>query len=152
MRQKGADMIKSNKLKKYMLFLAAAAACGLLLAAVSVIYQRYKYDYSGVPDAVSSMTDGLECRLIVTANASRIEDRQAFAEEIFGMCRANSFRSVRLSTDVSGWPSRLDVTVYLHRYDIGRSEPEMRIHYIPPDEGEQYNIRDDGDKYRIIIE
>ena len=53
---------------------------------------------------------------------------------------------------MTGWPSMLDVTVYLHRYDIGRSEPEMRIRYIPPDNRGVYNIRDDGDKYRIIIE
>ena len=144
-------MLKSNKLKKR-LVLSGAAVCFLLFAVVPILYKFYRSDYSGIPDAVSSTTDGLECRLFVTANASRIEDRQAFAEEIFGMCRANAFRSVRLSTDVVGWPSRLDVTVYLHRYDIGRSEPEMRIHYIPPDERGQYNIRDDGDRYRMIIE
>lgn len=144
-------MLKSNKLKKCLL-LSGAAVCFLLFAVVPALYKCYKSNYSGIPDAVSSSTDGLECRLTVTANASHIKDKKAFADEIFEMCRANSFRSVRLSTDVAGWPSRLDVTVYLHRYDIGRREPEMMIHYIPPDEREIYNIRDDGDKYRIIIE
>lgn len=152
MRQKGADMAKSNKLKKCLMFIGAAAVCFLFFAVFPVLYKYYKYDNSGVPDAVSSTTDGLECRLTVTANASRIEDRKAFADEIFGMCRSNSFQTVRLSTDVTGWPTMLDVTVYLHRYDIGRSEPEMRIRYIPPDNRGVYNIRDDGDKYRIIIE
>ena len=152
MRQKGADMAKSNKLKKCLMFIGAAAVCFLFFAVFPVLYKYYKYDNSGVSDAVSSTTDGLECRLTVTANASRIEDRKAFADEIFRMCRANSFRTVKLSTDVTGWPSMLDVTVYLHRYDIGRSEPEMRIRYIPPDNRGVYNIRDDGDKYRIIIE
>ena len=145
-------MTKSNKLKKYIVCPVAAVVCFLFFAVISVIYKCYKYDYSGIPDAVSSTTDGLECSLTVTANASRVEDKKAFADEIFGMCRSNSFRTVKLSTDVTGWPSMLDVTVYLHRYDIGRSEPEMRIRYIPPDNRGVYNIRDDGDKYRIIIE
>ena len=145
-------MTKSNKLKKYIVCPVAAVVCFLLFAVISVIYKCYKYDYSGIPDAVSSTTDGLECCLTVTANASRIEDKKAFADEIFRMCRANSFQTVKLSTDVTGWPSRLDVTVYLHRYEIGRKEPEMKIRYVPPDDGSMYNIRDDGEKYRIIIE
>lgn len=145
-------MTKSNKLKKCLIFPAAAAVCVLLFAVISVIYKCYRYDYSGVPDAVSSSTNGSECRLTVAANDSCIEDKDAFADEIFGMCRANSFRTVKLSTDVSGWPSGLEVIVYLHRYEIGRKKPEMRIRYIPPDNSAVYNIRDDGEKYRTIIE
>lgn len=136
----------------YSVLFAAAAVCLLVCAAVSVLFQYYKYDFSGIPDAVSSSTDGSECILTVTANNSYIDDKKAFADEIFRMCRTNSFRTVKLSTDVSGWPSRLDVIVYLHRYEIGQKEPEMRIHYIPGDNSADCNIRDDGEKYRVIIE
>ena len=71
------------------MFIGAAAVCFLFFAVFPVLYKYYKYDNSGVSDAVSSTTDGLECRLTVTANASRIEDRKAFADEIFG-CAAQT--------------------------------------------------------------
>lgn len=152
MRQKGADMTKSNKPKSYVKFPVAVLVCLLFIAAAFAVYRCYKYDYSGVPDAVSSSGNGTECSLIVTANASRIQEREALAEKIFEMCRTNSFQSIKLSTDKGGWPSRLKVTVYLHRYDVGRGEPEMRIRFVPPEDGERYNIRDDGEKYRTFIE
>lgn len=145
-------MTKSNKVKKISVFSAVTAVCLLLFTVVSVLFQCYKYHFSGIPDVVNSTTDGMECSLTVTANALRIEDKKAFADEIFSMCRTNSFRTLKLSTDVSGWPSRLYVVVYLHRNEIGRKEPEMRIRYIPPDGSTACNIKDDGEKYRVIIE
>ena len=47
-------MAKSNKLKKCLMFIGAAAVCFLFFAVFPVLYKYYKYDNSGVPDAVSS--------------------------------------------------------------------------------------------------
>ena len=145
-------MIKGNKLKNYMICFTAAVICLAVLAIAFIMYKCYIYNHSGVPDAISSFSSGTECSLIVTANTSRIKDKKAFAEKIFQMCRANSFHTIKLSTDVSGWPSSLDIKVYLHRADIGKKEPEMRIRFVPPDDGYEHNIRDDGDKYGMIVE
>lgn len=145
-------MAKGNKLKMCLKILAAGAAFFLFFAFIYKIYRDYQYDYSGVPDAVSSSVSGTEYRLIVTANAQRIEDEDAFAKEILQMCRENSFQSLKLSTDVTGWPTVLNVTVYLHRSDVGKKEPEMRISFVPPGREEAYDIGHDAEKYRIIIE
>ena len=67
------------------------------------------------------------------------------------MCRENSFQTIKLSTDVTGWPSSLDITVYLHRDDVGRKKPEMHIRFLPPDDGAEYNIKDDSAKYQLLI-
>ena len=145
-------MSKRNKVKRTALLILVLMICFGGLAAIWVWNQYYEKNYSGVPDAVNSIYIGKECRLTVSANASGIEDREAFAFEVFRMCRENSFQTIKLSTDVMGWPSSLDITVYLHRGDIGRKDPEMHIRFLPPDDGAEYNIKDDGSEYRLLIE
>lgn len=145
-------MTKCDKMKRGTLLITSFLICLAVLAVTVISKQYYERNYSGVPDAVSSSYFGRECRLTVSANASRIDDREAFASEVFGMCRENSFQTIRLSTDVMGWPSSLYITVYLHRNDIGRKEPEMRIRFLPPDENKEYNIKDNGSEYLLFIE
>lgn len=114
---------------------------------------RTEQDLSGVPDALSSVVSGRTCILTVAANTDHIEDKEMFAREIIRMCRENSFRSLRLSTDIGGWPEKLDITVYYHREDIGREEPVMRIVYEPVDDAEKISIADENpEKYMLNIE
>ena len=103
-------MVKRNKVKICILMTVLAAVCIVTLILLQTLYKYRKYDESGIPDAVSSSYDSRECRLIVTANSSEIEDREQFAREVFRMCRENSFRTIKLSTDIQGWPERLDIT------------------------------------------
>ena len=109
-------------------------------------------ELSGVPDAVGSTLSGGTCSLTVTANAEQIGDRETFAREVIRMCRENAFRSLRLSTDMGGWPEELDIKVYLRREDIGEKEPVMRIRYKPADRDADISIQDDPDKYNLTIE
>lgn len=109
-------------------------------------------DLSGEPDAVSSTVRGGVCSLTVTANAAKIEDKGAFAREIVRMCRENSFPSLRLSTDIGGWPEELDISVYLQREDVGVKEPVMQIVYEPADQDADISIQDDPEKYILTIE
>ena len=145
-------MVKRNKVKLCILMTVLAAVCIVTLILLQTLYKYRKYDESGIPDAVSSSYDGRECRLIVTANSSEIEDREQFAREVFRMCRENSFRTIKLSTDIQGWPERLDITVYFHRRDIGEKESAMRIRFVPPDDGETYDIKSNPGAYEILIE
>ena len=80
------------------------------------------------------------------------KSREAFAREVVRMCRENSFRSLRLSTDMAGWPEELDIKVYLRREDIGEKEPVMRILYEPADTDADISIQDDPEKYIMTIE
>ena len=144
-------MGKCNKMRRIILFISTLTICLAVFTAISVWNQNCKKDNTGVPDAISSACTGSEYRLTVTANASRIENREAFAFEVFRMCRENTFQTIKLSTDVTGWPSSLDITVYLHREDVGRKKPEMHIQLLPPDDGAEYNIKDDCSKYQLFI-
>lgn len=145
-------MIKSNRLKTM-----RAVAVGFTVLCAAYFFsalensEREGNENSGIPDAVSSMYDGETCRLTVVANSGMIEDEENFAKSVIKMCRENSFRSLRLSTDVEGWPERLDIRVYLRKRDIGETEPVMRILYEPVEGGADYDIRSDGDDYNMTV-
>ena len=85
--------------------LTAAATGAVCVSVFLFLTERYgyrKYDNSGIPDAVSSVCEGGECRLTVVANSGEIDDEGEFAEEVIDMCRENAFRSLRFSTDLEG--------------------------------------------------
>ena len=73
-------MTKRNKVK--ICIVMTAAVCIVALILLQTLYKYRKNDESGIPDAVSSSYDGRECRLIVTANSSEIEDREQFAGSV----------------------------------------------------------------------
>lgn len=81
----------------------------------------------GVPDAVSSDSDGSVCRLTVVANAPSIGDRDEFARRVARMYAENDFRTIRFSTDAGELPGEVDIRVYLSRDRIRGCEPVMRI-------------------------
>ena len=125
-------MGKCNKMRRIVLHISTVMICFAVFAAISAWNQYCKKDNTGVPDAISSICAGSECRLTVSANTSCIEDKEAFAYEVIRMCRENSFQTIKLSTDVTGWP-------------------EMHIRFLPPDDGAEYNIKDDSAKYQLLI-
>ena len=145
-------MTKSNKTMTRLKRLLILAGILILLIFLLRVYGHKDQELTGVPDAVASTVSGGTCSLIVTANVERISDREAFAREVVRMCRENSFRSLRLSTDMAGWPEELDIKVYLRREDIGEKEPVMRILYEPADTDADISIQDDPEKYIQTIE
>nr|WP_294491713.1 hypothetical protein [uncultured Mediterraneibacter sp.] len=146
-------MIKRNEMKnRRRMTWGILAAVILLCLIVPYAFRRWQKEHTGIPDAVSSTSDGSGCRLTVVANCDKIKDREEFAWEVIEMCRNNSFHTIRLSTDISGWPASLDIAVYLHKADIGVKEEVMRIRYEPRDNKREYDIKNDADKYELIIE
>ena len=145
-------MTKSNKTMTRLKRLLILAGILILLIFLFLVNGRKDRDLSGVPDAVGSTLSGGTCSLTVTANADRIGDEETFAREVVRMCRENAFRSLRLSTDMGGWPEELDIKVYLRREDIGEKEPVMRILYEPADTEADVSIADDPEKYILTIE
>ena len=87
----------------------------------------------------------------MVAKCREIEDREMFAENVIRMYTENAFRSIRISDDLGGWAERLDIRVYLQKSDIGHADPAMRILYEPPDDGKEYNVKDNAEVYRITI-
>lgn len=145
-------MRKSNKVKRWMTVFTAVLLVCVIFGLMSMRkYREWKEDNSGIPDAVSTVSDGDLCRMTVTANCRIIEDEEKFAENVIKMYRENAFRSIRLSTDLGKVAEKLDIRVYLHRDDIREGNPVMRILYEPPDDEKEYNVIDDAEVYRMTI-
>lgn len=115
-------------------------------------YKQWKEAHSKIPDVINTMSTGNDFYLTAVANASRIEDKEEFAREIIHMCIDNSFKSVKFSTDY-GYPSELDITVYLNRKDIeARKEPVCKILFKTEDFNKDYNIKDNPDEFHLYLD
>lgn len=115
-------------------------------------YQEWQTDHCGVPDLVSSRATNNDHRLTVVANRDEIEDKEEFAREVIRMCRENSFRSIMFSTDAHGYPSRVDISVYLKRKDIGEQEPVCEIRFEPLEYNEEYDIKNDVEQFHLYLD
>ena len=97
------------------------------------ILEEWEESHSGIPDVVSSISSGNRQYLKVVANSSRIDDKGAFARKVIQMCRENSFRTIRFSTDINGYPSGLEITVYLKRKDLEKTSRFVRLSFVQRD-------------------
>ena len=151
-------MAKSNKVKTKAVLTRAVLTAGAAVLLISLFLYLAKrkveriIDECGIPDAVSSISGGEKCCLTVVANSGQIPDEEAFARKVIRMCMENSFRSLRFSTDIGGWPEEMEIDVYLRKKDVGEEPPVFRIraeseHGKSPDDTENQ-----PERYRIFIE
>ena len=161
MIQNGAAMKKCNNFKTLLSAAAVLLAAGVFIYPyASGIYEQYREEHSGIPDAVSSMTRGGVCRLTVVANTSKIEEPDQFAEQVIRICRENGFQTIHFSEDLGGLPSSLFIAVYLKKSDVDKGEPVLRIRYEPlscagnsnEESDEEYTIADPPSEYRLTVE
>lgn len=151
-------MAKSNKVKTKAVLMRVVLAAGAAVLLISLFLYLVKrkdewiIDECGIPDAVSSISDGEKCCLTVVANSGQIRDKEAFAREVIRMCMKNSFRSLRFSTDLGDWPAVMEIDVYLQKKDVGRTPPVFRIRAESENGGGGHNSGNRADCYRIFIE
>ncbi len=115
-------------------------------------YKQWQEEHSGIPDITSCVSVNNDHYLTVIANIDKIEDKEEFARRVICMCQKNSFRSIRFSTDINGYPSELNITVYLNRKDIEKKESVCKIEFITDDYNKDYNIKNDTDKFRLYLD
>lgn len=139
-------------------------SCALLILGIVVMIphttkgyekeqEKYSEERSGLPDIVNSMVSGSDYSMVVVANSDRIEDKEEFARTVIHMCQDNSFHSVRFSTDIRGYPTGLDVSVFLSRKDVEeRKEPVCKIEFKTDDFSKGYNIKDNPDKFHLFLD
>ena len=151
-------MAKSNKVKTKAVLTRAVLTAGAAVLLISLFLYLAKrkgeriIDECGIPDAVSSISDGEKCCLTVVANSGQIRDKEAFAREVIKMCMENSFRSLRFSTDLGEWSAVMEIDVYLQKKDVGRTPPVFRIRAESENGGGGHNSGNRADCYRIFIE
>ena len=151
-------MVKSNKVKTKAVLMRVVLAAGAAVLLISLFLYLVKrkdewiIDECGIPDAVSSISDGEKCCLTVVANSGQIRDKEAFAREVIKMCMENSFRSLRFSTDIGGWPEELEIDVYLQKKDVGEEPPVFRIRAESERIESVYDSGNQLERYQIFIE
>lgn len=141
-------------MKRKIGFICAVLVC-IIIPMISHAREKYtewKKDNCGIPDVVSSMIINDEHHLTVVANSGKIDDEEAFACELIEMCRDNAFHTIKFSTDINSYPSRLDISVYLKQSDIGKHEPVCRIRYEPLEYNEDYDIKNNADQYHLYLD
>lgn len=109
-------------------------------------------DMLGVPDAVSSTSTNQNHHLTVVANSDTIPDKEAFARKVIHMCQDNAFHSIMFSTDVNGYPRRLEINVYLWEEDIREKEPVCHIRYAPLEYNDEYDIKNDQEQFHLYLD
>ena len=67
-------------------------------------YKQWQEEHSGIPDITSCVSVNNDHYLTVIANIGKIEDKEEFARRVICMCQKNSFRSIRFSPDINGYP------------------------------------------------
>ena len=83
----------------------------------------------------------------IIANKLYIFDR---AKYVLQRCADNSFREVRFSYDLSGYPNEVHITVYMNRAAWKWRKKAFEIRWIS-EEDKHYNIVENPEKYRIEI-
>ncbi len=148
---KGLYRMKSVMGKRIVYFMLFIALAGMIQYGRGK-YPEWKEAHSGMPDVVGSISVNNDHYLKVVANSGRIDDKEGFAREIVHMCQDNSFRSIRFSTDINGYPSGLDITVYLNRKAVEKGEPVCEIEFSADDFSKGYDIKNDADKFHLYLD
>lgn len=88
------------------------------------------------------------------ANKLYIHDKYEFAESVIQKCIDNSWKEVRFSYDIAGYPNELCIDVYMNNYAFEhRQDVSFRITYSQDSKfNYKYNIKDNPEKFTITIE
>ena len=145
--------IREWKMKRKKLFLCILGIWGIVLTSCGTKEDTQEQEeLSGIPDVANSFVSNNDYHLTVVANSDKIEDKEEFARTVVHMCQDNSFRSVKFSTDIRGYPTELNISVFLSRKDVEeRKEPVCKIEFKTDDFSKGYNIKDNPDKFHLFI-
>lgn len=107
---------------------------------------------SGVPDCVISNHINEEYYLTIIANQKEIEDKEAFAKKLIEQVCSNSFKTIMFSFEETGYPTNLDMTVYLSEKDWqSHNEPYMNVSFKQESILDGCNIVEHYDKFHLKI-
>ena len=108
---------------------------------------------SDAPDCVISNSSNDDYSLTIIANREEIEDKEAFAKELIEQVRNNGFKTIMFSFEETGYPTSLDMTVYLNENDWkSHNDPFMKVTFRQENAVDGYNIVEDYDKFQLAIE
>lgn len=110
----------------------------------------------GVPDCVVSnhSSDG-DYSLLIIANQDEINDKESFAKLLIEKVTNNDFKTIMFSYDEVGYPTRLQMSVYLSEEDWKdrNKDPYMEVSLTQEDKIKNaYNIVENYEKFELKID
>ena len=126
-----------------------------LCSSICVIDLQNTKSYSGEMDVVSAHTissdNYKEENIIVLLNHDDVTDFETCSYDIIQNVIDDNFQSIRFDWEQSGYPQELTGTVFLSREARSERNPLFSFSYSTDTIGNQYNIKDDPDKYTLKI-
>ena len=90
--------------------------------------------------------------ITIIANRLIIWDTEEFAEEIIQKCIENSFKEIRFSYDLRGYPTELRIHVYTNKLLWHNHVESFEIIYAQDSSNNPpYNIKDNPEKFEMKI-
>ena len=124
---------------------------GILLLILILSGCATKQEEALEPDCINSYVSNGDYDLIIIANQKEITNKEAFAEQVVEKVRKNDFKTILFSYDLGGYPTSLDMTVYLNEAELEKSNAVMEISLKQEDWKDGYNIVENLDKFEMEI-
>lgn len=91
------------------------------------------------------------CALIIAEIGKVVTGKEQFAEEIIERTIDNSFPDMMFSYDITGYPNRIEISVYTNELSRKLFEKNFLI-FFESDVDYDYNIKDNPEYFRLRIE
>ena len=125
--------------------------CLGVLMAISILgYLQFGRDVEVCSSNPKIFSNGSLEEISIIANKLYIFDQEKFARYVLQRCADNSFREVRFSYDLSGYPNEVHITVYMNRAAWKWRKKAFEIRWIS-EENKHYNIVENPEEYIIEI-
>ena len=119
----------------------------------TLIYLQYGRDVKVESSVLNCSSEFSEQRLTIIANKLFVSNKEKFAEEIIERCTDNTFREVRFSYDITGYPNRICISVYPNELSRKLGDNHFTILYQAGTENNYvYNVKDRPEMFKIKIE
>lgn len=111
----------------------------------------YMVNRESDPNCVSSVSSNDDYYLTIIANQRKIEDKEAFANQLVDLVKNNGFETIMFSYDETGYPTSLSMTVYLTERDWKNSNVYMTVSLRQENWEAGNNIVENYDKFQMKI-
>lgn len=148
-----AEMDKESKFIRHCQIMRMFIMCITWLIGTTLMIGCAKHTTQfGVSDCVVCNTSNSEYTLTIIANQEKIQDKEAFAKQLIEQVRNNDFKTILFSYDEVGYPTRLDMTVYLNEDDWQNHISVMCVSLTQQNILDNFNIVENLDKFEMKIQ
>lgn len=126
----------------------------ILCMIIYIAYLQWGRDMEICNTVSESFENGYCEDITIIANKLFIKDKEQFAESVIQKCIDNTWKEIRFSYDLAGYPQELSINVYMNNYAYKYSKRlGFRITYSQKNMlDDNFNIKDNPEKFSIKIE